>query len=180
MWENKVIMRKKVSILFVFIFFTALSVRGQDRWQIPPYQVFGTPAVSSDALAIETLMEHFKAAWAKQDTKAILTTHAQDIEWINAYARIFRGTDALQVFLQDRLFPAFNPAVSKEEVNNMKAISLRYIGNDAALLHWYTDGHRGTSRNKDGKARRTHLHFVLGKKNGEWKIVHLAIFDARK
>ena len=159
---------------------TATAAPAQQRGQVPEYRVFGEPTSATDAEAIDALMEEFKESWSAQETKRLLQTHAEDIEWINAYARIFRGTKALQVFLDERLFPAFDAAVSRGEAGNMKRISRRYLGDDAAVVHWYTDGRRGESRNAGEDARRTHLHFVLDKRADGWKIAHLAIFDARE
>ena len=151
----------------------------QERWQVPGYKEFGQAPSEKDAKSIQNLMSQFREAWANQQTDAILATHTDDIEWINAFARIFRGKEALKEFLENRLFPAFDPSVSKKEVENMKPISLRYIGSNTAILHWYTEGNRGRSRNQGERLRRTHLHFVLSKEE-TWKIAHLAIFDARK
>lgn len=167
--------------LFVLLTsFMAASAIGQQRWQVPEFRVFGEPSSQADAKAIDALMQEFKEAWSAQQTERLLNTHARDVEWVNAYARIFRGTEALQVFLDETLFPAFEPDISRGEADSMTPISRRYVGDSAAVLHWYTDGRRGRSRNEGENPRRTHLHFVLGKQDGSWKIVHLAIFDARK
>ena len=61
----------------------------------------------------------------------------------------------------------------------MQTVSIRYLGDDAAVIHTYTEGQRGPSRNEDEELRRTHVHLVLGKQNGVWKIFHTAIMDAR-
>ena len=105
--------------------------------------------------------------------------HADDVEWINAYARLFQDAASLGEFIEQRLFPAFDSAVSQQEIANMRAISVRYVGDDAAVVHMYTDGERGVSRNAGKKMRRTHIHLVLEKQQCDWKIVHTAIMDAR-
>lgn len=61
----------------------------------------------------------------------------------------------------------------------MRPISVRYLGDDAAVVHMYTESPRGTSRNAGEDLRRTHFHLVLGKQDSAWKIVHTAIMDAR-
>ena len=61
----------------------------------------------------------------------------------------------------------------------MKTISIRYLGDDAAVVHLYTDGQRGPSRNEGEALRRTHLHLVLEKQSADWKVAHTAIMDAR-
>jgi hypothetical protein len=61
----------------------------------------------------------------------------------------------------------------------MQTISIRYLGEDAAVVHMYTEGQRGASRNEGEEVRRTHLHLVLAKQTAAWKVVHTAIMDAR-
>jgi hypothetical protein len=85
----------------------------------------------------------------------------------------------MRAFLKERLFPAFDPSVSRQEVANMKTISIRYLGNDAAVVHLFTDGQRGPSRNEGEALRRTHLHLVLEQQSAGWKVAHTAIMDAR-
>lgn len=151
----------------------------QERREVPEYQVFGAPASVIDEQQIENLILEFKSAWADQDTERFIALHADDVEWINAYARMFRGAQPLSSFLERRLFPAFDSEVSKEEVRNMSAISRRYVGETTAVIHMYTDGTRGKSRVAGEAARRTHLHLVLEKQDEGWRIVHTAIMDAR-
>ncbi|MGH9629982.1 MAG: hypothetical protein ACRD7E_16815, partial [Bryobacteraceae bacterium] len=80
-------------------------------------------------------------------------------------------------FLRERLFPAFDASVALEEAANVKMVSLRYLGTDAVVVHMYTDGRRVPARTQS-KNRRTHVHLVLEKRNGSWKVVHTAIMDA--
>ncbi len=150
-----------------------------ERREIPPFTVFGSPARAQDAAAIDTLLTTYASAWQAHDTAAVIALHAPDVEWINAYARLFRGTASLQPFLQQRLFPAMSAAVAAGEVSRMKPISMRYIGADSAVAHLYTDGHRGPSRNAGEASRRTHIHLVLARQAEGWRIVHCAIMDAR-
>ncbi len=156
----------------------ALPAEAQERRQIPVFRTYGEPASTEDAAAIQTFLEQYKDAWARQDTDAFIALHAEDIEWINAYARLFQGAAPLADFIDSRLFPAFDPDVSKQEVANMRTISIRYLGT-AAVVHMYTDGERGLSRNEGEDMRRTHLHLVLAKQRNAWKVVHTAIMDAR-
>lgn len=161
------------------VFLLAAPALAQERREVPAFTTYGQPANIEDAAAIDTLVARYKRAWGRQDVTALVALHAEDTEWINAYARIFQGTEALGTFLRDRLFPAFDPAVSKREAANMTTISTRYLGDDAAVVHLYTDGDRGASRNAGEDLRRTHLHLVLGKEDDGWKVVHTAIMDAR-
>ena len=171
--------RKLRALAPMLVILAATSVFSQERREIPEYRVFGTPSTTADEAQIDQLIGEYKAAWTDQDTARFITLHADDVEWINAYARMFRGTESLSSFLEDRLFPAFDSDVSKEEIRNMKAVSTRFIGDSAAVIHMYTDGHRGASRVAGEEFRRTHLHLVLAKQSTGWKIVHTAIMDAR-
>lgn len=156
----------------------APSAGAQERREVPGFAVFGEGAPGAQG-EIDAFIADFKSAWSSQDAAALAALHTADTEWINAYARMFRGRDALETFLRDRLFPEFNPAVSVEETLNMRTISIRFIGTDAAVVHMYTDGHRGASRNAGEDARRTHLHLVLADTPDGWRIAHTAIMDAR-
>lgn len=151
----------------------------QERRQIPEIRTFGAPASAEDADALAAALEAYKAAWGAEDTAALMALHAEDTEWINAYARIFRGTDALSAFLEERLFPEFSPETSRREAENMTLISTRYVGDDAAVVHLYTESSRGPSVTVEQELRRTHLHLVWAKRDENWKIVHTAIMDAR-
>jgi ketosteroid isomerase-like protein len=153
--------------------------QAQERREVPPFTTYGSPASTRDAAAIDTLLGAYRRAWSDQDVGALMALHSEDVEWINAYARMFRGRAALGGFLQHRLFPAFDQAVSKREMLNVTMVSRRYIGNDAVVVHFYTDGDRGASRVQGELLRRTHLHLVLGRQNGRWVVVHTAIMDAR-
>lgn len=151
----------------------------QERREIPEFRTYGTPAVPEDAEAIDMLVEQYEDAWARQDTQAFVALHAQDAEWINAYARIFQSAESLGRFLENRLFPASERSVSEREAEEMRTISVRYIGDDAAVVHLYTESQRGPSRDAGESMRRTHVHLVLAKQRGAWKVVHTAIMDAR-
>jgi uncharacterized protein (TIGR02246 family) len=157
----------------------ALPLSGQQRRDTPPFRSYGKPAAGTDAAAIDALVAQYKEAWARQDTAALIALHAEDTEWINAYARMFQGAAPLAEFLRTRLFPEFSPDVSRMEAANMRTLSIRYLGADAAVVHMYTEGTRGASRNANEDVRRTHLHLVLGRQNREWKVAHTAIMDAR-
>ena len=159
-------------------FLTPAAV-AQERREIPAFRTYGEPPAAADAAAIDALITQFKDAWAREDTQAVIHLHAGDVEWINAYGRLIRGARPLGEFLETRLFPAFDASASVGEAANMKLISIRHLGDDAAVVHLYTDGMRGPSRNAGEQARRTHLHFVLAKQDGDWRIEHAAIMDVR-
>jgi len=150
-----------------------------ERREIPEYQTFGVPASASYPAEVDALVDDLKSAWRDQDTARFVALHAEDVEWINAYGRMFRGSQPLADFLEHRLFPAFDAEVSRQEIDNMKAISTRFINENAAVVHLYTDGQRGASRAEGELLRRTHFHLVLHRTEAGWKIVHSAIMDAR-
>lgn len=157
----------------------APHVWAQERREVPEFRTYGEPASVADKAAVDGFIQSFKDAWARQDAVAIEALHASDTEWINAYARLIRGAEPLGKFLKERLFPAFDPAVSRQEVANMRTISIRFLGAEAAVVHLYTEGRRGESRNSGEAVRRTHMHLVLEQSASGWKIVHTAIMDAR-
>jgi uncharacterized protein (TIGR02246 family) len=159
------------------LFFSSTSA-AQERREVAAMRTYGEPS-TADRTAVETLLEQYKDAWFRQDTEAYIALHAEDTEWINAYARMFQGAAPLADFIENRLFPAFDSSTSRQEIRNMQTVSIRYLGDDAAVIHTYTEGQRGPSRNEDEELRRTHVHLVLGKQNGVWKIFHTAIMDAR-
>lgn len=168
--------------LFIAPILAALSsvpAISQERREIPAELTVGTPVDELDSKAIDQLLFAYKMAWGWQDTEALMALHSADTEWINAYARMFRGTKPLGTFLEERLFPQFDPEVSRQEVSNMKVISRRYVGEKGAVVHMFTDGDRGASWNENEELRRTHIHLVLEKRNENWLIVHTAIMDAR-
>jgi ketosteroid isomerase-like protein len=150
----------------------------QERRELPPLQTYGTPAAGARDDAVPAFIERYTDAWARQDVDAFVALHADDTEWINAYARLVRGAGPLGDFLRNRLFPAFDPAVSAREAAGMRTLSIRHLGS-AAVVHLYTEADRGSSRNADEERRRTHIHLVLAAPEGAWRVVHTAIMDAR-
>ncbi len=158
---------------------TATVAPAQERGDIPPLTVHGAPAQSEYAAEIAGFIASYRAAWSAQDTSALMALHTADTEWINAYARMFQGREPLGRFLESRLFPAFDASVSRGEADNMTLISIRYLGENSAVLHLYTDGNRGVSRNTGETDRRTHFHFVLQRTDAGWLVAHTAIMDAR-
>ncbi|MBK9168376.1 MAG: nuclear transport factor 2 family protein [Bryobacterales bacterium] len=154
----------------------AIPALPQERREVPEYRTYGEPATKSDAEAVDDLIRWYWQAWGRKDSAALMRLHAEDVEWINAYARMFQGAAPLSTFLRERLFPAFDASVSLEEEANMRMVSIRYLGTDAAVVHMYTDGRRVAPAER--KHRRTHTHLVLEKRDGSWKVVHTAIMDA--
>lgn len=169
----------QAALFLITALLAALPIAAQERRQVPESRTYGEPASAGDKAAIDVLVQEYKSTWERQDTAGLIALHSPDTEWINAYARMFQGAAPLAEFLEERLFPEFDPKVSKQEVANMRTISIRYLGDDAAVVHMYTESRRGQSRNEGEDVRRTHLHLVLAKQNDAWKVVHTAIMDAR-
>ena len=170
---------KYLTTLFLLTVLSNGSAMAAERREVAPFTVFGAPENSAQQEAVENLLDAFKETWATQNVQAHLELFTEDAEWINAYARMFRGKNELEVFLRDQLFPAFDSRVSQEEIRNANLISMRYLGDDAVVLHLYTDGSRGASAISGRELRRTHIHLVFAQMDMQWKIVHTAIMDAR-
>lgn len=168
-----------VSICLTLFLTLNASAQPNERREIPEFITFGAAAQPADAAALDTVLSNYVVAWRAQDTPALMALHAPDVEWVNAYARMFRSRQTLGEFLEHRLFPAMRRAVSEAEASSMKRVSIRYIGADAAVAHFYTDSQRGASRNEGEDLRRTHIHLVLAKQASTWQIVHCVIMDAR-
>jgi len=154
--------------------------QAQERREIPAYREVGLAENTAARRALAAWFDAFRDAWAREDSAGLAALHTADTEWINAYARLFQDAESLEQFLEDRLFPQFDPQVSATEAANMQLISMRLLGDDAAVIHVYTDGNRGLSRNSGETARRTHIHLVLTLTEDGWKAAHTAIMDARR
>jgi len=156
---------------------------------LPEFRVFGKPAAVSDEAAISDLMRRFGQAWGTQDVDSAVAAYTDDAEWINAFADVYRGHEELRGQFT-RLFERFESGEDEAEgAEGNKAqrpamkrgqLSLRYIGDDAAVVHSYTESDWGVSRDDSG-LRRVHITFVLEKQQaGNWLIAHQMIMDARR
>lgn len=143
----------------------------------PEYRTFGEPASSQDAEAIQNLMRRFGEARSAGDAEGTAAVFADDVEWTNAFGDVVRGSDNLQKFL-GWLFSEDEEGTREGESTQYQRVSLRYLGDDAAVLHGMTMSTRGEARSGEG-ARRVHITFVLAKQSNEWRIVHQMIMDAR-
>ena len=173
-----------ISLLSTFVLGAAtllvpVDALSQERLQIPEYREVNIEPGSDIQRELQDFLDMFRATWGAEDTDGLIALHVEDTEWINAYARMFTDTGSLAQFLEHRLFPAFAPGVSQTEADNMQLISMRALGDDAAVLHLYTDGNRGASTLEGRDLRRTHIHLVLARADDGWKIEHTAIMDAR-
>lgn len=174
-------MQNKLAALVIITLlpFFGVNAEAQERRGIPPYRELNIEPESDTQRELHAFIEEYRTAWSEENTEGFIALHTADTEWINAYARMFIDSEALGIFLETRLFPNFGPGVSRQEAQNMQLISMRSLSDDAAVLHLYTDGSRGPSAIEGRALRRTHFHLVLTRHEGEWKIAHTAIMDAR-
>lgn len=156
---------------------------------LPEYRVFGEPATTSDEAAIAELIRRFGMAWGSSDVEGTVAAYTDDAEWTNAFADVYRGHDELKGQFA-RLFKRFesgpsgssDPSETESPRPEMKRgrVSLRYLGDDAAVLHSYTESGWGVNREGEGP-RRVHVTYVLEKQpDGAWLIAHQMIMDARR
>lgn len=175
-------MTYRLMTIFTLIAITVaatLQSEAQERWVTPPYVTFGTIS-EPDATAISGLIETYRVSWGEQDVDTLITLHAEDTEWTNAFARTFRSSDSLGDFMRNRMFPNFSEEVSQNEAASFRPVSTRYLGTDAAVVHFVAESMRNGHRNDPNAARQVHFHLVLEKQDCDWKIVSTAIFDARR
>lgn len=145
--------------------------------KLPEYRVFGE-ATPKDAEAIGMLMRQFSEARQGGDAARTAAFFADDVEWTNAFGDVVRGSDNLQKFL-DWLFSQDEKGTTEGEAMKYRPVSIRYLGDDVAVLHGMTLSTRGEARSGEGP-RRVHLTFVLAKQNEKWRIVYQMIMDARE
>ena len=155
---------------------------------LPEFRVFGEPATLSDEAAIADLMRRFGQAWSTQDVDGAVEAYADDAEWINSFADVYRGHEALRGQFA-RLFERFESGSDEADEKENQAprpemkrgrLSIRYIGDEAAVLHGYTESDWGVNRDGGG-LRRVHITYVLDKQpDGQWLIAHQMIMDARR
>lgn len=169
---------------------SAIGEEGAERAYapLPEYRVFGTPSSAEDAKAIADLMQRFSIAWGDQDVDRLLTTYADDAEWVNAFGAVSRGHEELReifTWVFER-FPSEERSKTKTQADASAAqdpppgrLSLRYMGSDAAVVHSFTESDWGESRDGSG-LRRVLITYVLEKRASEWRIVHQMIMDARR
>ena len=176
-------MKKTITVIAIglcALISAAPTAQAQERREVPAYREIGLADSPATRGALTEWFAQYRDAWAREDSAALAALHTDDTEWINAYARMFQDSERLEVFLKESLFPQFDPQVSATEAANMQLISMRLLGDDVAIIHLYTDGNRGLSRNAGETARRTHIHLVLTLTDEGWKAAHTAIMDARR
>lgn len=150
----------------------------EERPPLPEYRAFGEAASAEDAAALREVMQQFGEAWGRGDAEAVAAHYADDAEWTNAFGDVVRGADSLQVFLTE-LFSQDSDTTATGETMNYRPLSMRYLGDDVAIVHGVTTSTRGEARGGEGE-RRVHITYVYAREEGAWQIVHQMIMDARE
>jgi uncharacterized protein (TIGR02246 family) len=144
---------------------------------LPDYIVIGAPAAPEDEDAIRALMMDTARAWAAGDATGVARHYTSDAEWMNAFGDIRRGSDAIEDYLA-WLFAGEDEGQGEADQAGGQMISLRYLGDDVAILHFMTKSTRSGAL-EGADVRHVHATSVLAKINGEWKTVHEHIADVR-
>jgi len=163
--------------LLILTLLISSFAQAQERREIPDYKVFGTAENPDEANQIARLISDYTSAWKELDARALISLHTRDTEWTNAFARIFQNSQALGQFLETQLFPQFERTFSENESLQIETVSLRYLSDDAVVIHLFTEFQGSTVKNSE--LRRTHFHLVAQQYESTWKIAHTAIMDAR-
>lgn len=164
-------------ILLAICLATSMATHAE-HYPVLDYKVFGSPTVTSGKSAIDNLMTELWDARSKHDATTFANLHSKDAEWTNAFGRTFRGTKALEIFLEERLFTGFDIEIAKQEAQSYSEISRRYIGAEAVIITGRTNSNRGSSVGTSN--RKIGFTFVLAKTNGEWKVTNQVITDIRE
>lgn len=146
--------------------------------ELPEYRVYGEPASPEDAEAVAAVMRQLGEGWGSGDPEAVAAVYADDAEWTNAFGDVVRGADELRDFL-GWMFSQDSDTTSAAEAMSYQPLSLRYVGDDAAIVHGVTRSTRAGARSGEGE-RRVHNTYVLAKEKGRWRIVHHMIMDVRR
>ncbi|MEM1381720.1 MAG: SgcJ/EcaC family oxidoreductase [Pseudomonadota bacterium] len=144
---------------------------------LPAYQTIGAPASEEDRRAISTLLTMTGQAWAEGDAKMFAKGYADDAEWMNAFGQIRRSASSIEAYLTE-LFAEAPDGLGEDEAANFVPISMRYVGDNVAIVHFATTSVRaGVLPGAD--ERRVHTTVVMEKRDDGWTIVHEHISDAR-
>lgn len=166
----------KSLLITTFFLLQATLASAQNFYPLPDYREYGKPASESQAQALNKLIREFRQAWHHRDARAVAVLHTQNVEWINAFGRTFRGRDDLQEFLETVLFPGFSPQEWQQAMDSYQPISRHYLG-DIVVINSQLHSSPGSAI--EGDQRRVSLNFVLIKQAGQWQIAQQVISDIR-
>lgn len=163
---------KTIVALFILL---ASGFASADFYPLPDYRVFGKAYSEADERAIDQLIERFRIAWVNQDAATVAAIHSDEVEWINAFGRTYRGADQLEKFLATTLFPAVVAEAWRQATASYIPVSRRYLGTDTAVINAQMHSIPGSAI-----SRRVYLNFVLTKHDGKWEIAQQVISDIRE
>jgi uncharacterized protein (TIGR02246 family) len=170
---------KRLILLSLLIATPCLGQDSPSAAEVPEYRVFGEAATPEDADALTGVLRQFGEAWGASDAEAVAAVFTDDAEWTNSFGTTVRGADELADYL-GRMFSEFSDtAYAAKEETSYRPVSMRYVGDDAAIVHGMTRSTRGEARSGEGE-RRVRTTTVLAKANGEWRIVYVMIMDERE
>jgi len=144
---------------------------------LPGFVTIGEPASAEDAAAIRALFGTLGRGWGTGDAAMVASVYADDAEWMNAFGEIVRGADNIEAYLRGMWADEPDDIAAAEQTDE-QGLSLRYVGDDAAIYHGVTRSTRAGAL-PGADHRRVHSTFVVRKIDGEWKVVHHHISDAR-
>jgi uncharacterized protein (TIGR02246 family) len=120
-----------------------------------------------DDQAIRTVAADFVAAWNKHDPTQMASSWAQDGDLINPFGRPAKGRSQIeQLFREEQTGPM------KQTTHQMTVTSVRILPGDLAFAD--ADCQISGMVGKDGKQMppfTPRVFFVMGKKDGNWKIL---------
>lgn len=166
----------KYILITVYIYLLTGFASAQDFYPRPEYRQFGSPVMQEHAEELDVFIQEFLRAWRSQDAQAVAAMHTQDVEWINAFGRAFRGREDLQKFLETVLFPNFSAEQWEQGMASYEPVSRHYLGN-IVVINSQLRSSPGSA--VQGNQRRVSLNFVLVKEAGRWEIAQQIISDIR-
>ncbi|MBA2706840.1 MAG: nuclear transport factor 2 family protein [Gemmatimonadaceae bacterium] len=141
-------------------------------------RVYSQAASSADNDSIRAVMTRLGNAWMKRDAGAVASIYAADVEWTNAFGRVKRDRGELEAFLRNELFAGGTGTPGRSVT--ARTISFRYVGDDAAVVHTYSENEGQLSpRGTPMGYRRIHNTLVLAKLPEGWRVVQQMIMDQR-
>ena len=129
-------------------------------------QGFSQP-VSQDTRTIEGRVADFAAAWNKHDPARMASLWAEDGDLINPFGRFASGRAQVE-----QLFREEHQGPMKNSTHQIGIDSIRLLGSELAIVEG--DCKLTGIRSPDGKevsAIKPHISFVMGKIEGNWKIL---------
>ena len=180
-------------IYLMFFFSSSLSkIFAQEttdslRANYPEYKVYGNLTSDKEEEALWEVMEKLYKGARTGDAELAASCFAADAEWTNAFGNTQRGRENILKRFQ-WLFEKFNFGSDHASTENERTdekenrggdnISVRYLGDDVAVLHGI--GFSTVGNDSEQAIRKIHTITVLAKQHGKWEVVHSTIMDERE